>query len=248
MTTFFYYLLEVSVINALFYFGYWLFLKNETNFSFGRFYLLISLLMALSLPLLNLRFVANAIYPSNLDDLQEMMPSNWLPQMEIGKPVQEQTSQPVLVSVFQSMYWIGLSIFLMRMLFDLIKLNRYIRQAKRKEFNGTRVFELGDHDSSFSFFKYIFIGNPISMSEEEAASILAHERVHTSRLHSFDIIFLDLIRAFLWFNPIIYFYKKTLVQLHEFEADSRAVEDFGQDRYCGLLAKAALSSSGFAIA
>ncbi len=41
--------------------------------------------------------------------------------------------------------------------------------------------------------------------------------------------------------------KKALVQLHEFEADARSVENQDADSYCRLLAKVALESAGFTL-
>lgn len=63
-----------------------------------------------------------------------------------------------------------------------------------------------------------------------------------------DILFVNTMSILFWFNPIIYLYKKALVQVHEFEADSRAVTNHDVDQYCGLLAKVALHSAEFPIA
>ncbi|MEQ1588699.1 MAG: TonB family protein, partial [Cyclobacteriaceae bacterium] len=48
--------------------------------------------------------------------------------------------------------------------------------------------------------------------------------------------------------PIIRSYKKSLVQIHEFEADARSVEGRDVNLYCGLLAKVALQSHGYVLA
>jgi TonB family protein len=72
--------------------------------------------------------------------------------------------------------------------------------------------------------------------------------VHIERLHSIDILLIQLLGIVFWFNPIIRSYKKSLVQVHEFEADARSVEGHDVDMYCSLLAKVALQNNGYVLA
>jgi TonB family protein len=53
---------------------------------------------------------------------------------------------------------------------------------------------------------------------------------------------------FFWFNPLLRTYKKIFIQLHEFEADARAVANREVNDYCSLLARVALQSADFKIA
>jgi len=41
-------------------------------------------------------------------------------------------------------------------------------------------------------------------------------------LHTLDILFLEILGIMTWFNPIIYFYKKSIKNIHEFLADESA--------------------------
>src|SRR5690606_33953339 len=50
------------------------------------------------------------------------------------------------------------------------------------------------------------------------------------------------------FNPFINTYKKIFIQLHEFEADARAVKNSDVNKYCSLLARVALQSADFKLA
>jgi TonB family protein len=101
---------------------------------------------------------------------------------------------------------------------------------------------------TFSFFHYIFIGQANLFNQKEKEEILFHESVHIQNLHSLDILLANMVGIICWFNPVVKIYKKTLVQLHEFEADARSVENKDVDTYCGLLAKAALQSAEFPLA
>jgi TonB family protein len=111
-----------------------------------------------------------------------------------------------------------------------------------------QIAETNESRHSFSFFNFIYIGNAKSLTETERAQVIAHERVHAKQLHSFDILLLNIIGAFFWFNPVIRLYKKIFVQLHEFEADARAVRTDGVNEYCNLLARVALMSADIPMA
>jgi TonB family protein len=63
-----------------------------------------------------------------------------------------------------------------------------------------------------------------------------------------DVILIQLMRIIFWFNPFIKNYEKIFVQLHEFEADARAVENRDTNDYCSLVAKVALLSADIKLA
>jgi TonB family protein len=72
--------------------------------------------------------------------------------------------------------------------------------------------------SPFSFFKTIFVGN-ITMDKDDFERIINHEKVHISQLHSLDILLSEILIAIFWFNPIVWLYKKSLLEVHEYLAD-----------------------------
>ena len=57
MTRFIIYLFETGLCLSLLYLAYWLFLRRETYFNFNRIFLVGSLVLALSLPILHLNFI-----------------------------------------------------------------------------------------------------------------------------------------------------------------------------------------------
>jgi TonB family protein len=123
-----------------------------------------------------------------------------------------------------------------------------LRRSSQYNFNEHHIVELKSQDSPFSFFNYIFIGNTPPLTEKEKRQIIEHESIHARLYHSIDIVLLNILGIVFWFNPIIRIYKKIFVQLHEFEADARAVEAHEVDDYCSLLAKVALHSADYKLA
>jgi len=75
--------------------------------------------------------------------------------------------------------------------------------------------------SPFSFFNWI-VFNPKQFNARELDQIITHEKVHAQQLHSIDILLVELTSILLWFNPLIWLYKKDLRQNLEFIADKNA--------------------------
>jgi N-acetylmuramoyl-L-alanine amidase len=76
-----------------------------------------------------------------------------------------------------------------------------------------RIVEMGS-GSPFSFFNLIFLPtldlNP---------AIIEHERIHTVQRHWIDLIVVEIACALLWFNPIVFFYRRSIKLQHEYQAD-----------------------------
>src|SRR5690606_12097402 len=74
---------------------------------------------------------------------------------------------------------------------------------------------------SFSFFSRIFLGQKVVKDE----IVHAHEQVHVSQGHSYDVLLMELVIIFNWFNPIVYLLLKELKFQHECIADEICSED-----------------------
>lgn len=239
------YLLEASLaLTACYGVYYWL-LRTETNFHFVRGYLLLALLASALLPLIDL---SASDRTSGLPVLSDAISTYWLPEIKVGNALVENELSISFWQGFLVLYSIGIGVLLLRLLLQIKQLFTYLKHANRSIINNTVVVEVAADKPTFSFFGFIVIGQVHLLSEEDKQAIIQHEQVHAGRYHSFDMLLVNLLGILFWFNPIIYFYKKALVQVHEFEADSRAVTNHDVDQYCGLLAKVALHSAEFPIA
>ena len=68
---------------------------------------------------------------------------------------------------------------------------------------------------------YIFINT--RLSPEDAGEIIRHEQNHLKQNHFFDIIFIELLKAFQWFNPVMYLFDRSLRAVHEYQADQECL-------------------------
>ena len=61
-------------------------------------------------------------------------------------------------------------------------------------------------------------------TEEELQHILTHESIHVKQKHSIDVLLSKLYCAFFWVNPIIWLYRKAMLQNLEFIADNETFQ------------------------
>jgi TonB family protein len=246
MNTYLNYLIESNISLAIFLGIYTLLFRRETDFSVKRLILLGGIFVSVGLPLLHFENATTAVFPA----IGEVMTTVWLPEIIIGNSAQTTASSP-LPSVFQGLaiiYAVGVLFFLFIFIVQLWKLTQQIRSSRNRIRDRYIIAEVASDTPSYSFFNFICIGNAAELSNSEKNQIIAHECVHVRQLHSFDILLINILKIFFWFNPLIRIYKNILVELHEFEADARSVENHAINDYCNLLAKVALMSADLRLA
>jgi TonB family protein len=92
----------------------------------------------------------------------------------------------------------------------------------RHKDEGSRIIRFhGFSTSGFSAMGYIFINT--RLSPEEAGEIIRHEQNHLKQNHFIDIIFIEFVKAFQWFNPVVYLFNRSLRAVHEYQADQECL-------------------------
>ncbi|GIV35995.1 MAG: hypothetical protein KatS3mg032_0374 [Cyclobacteriaceae bacterium] len=229
------YLLEANLGLLFFYVFYYLMLRKETQFSYRRYYLLAGILLSLVFPLFQLAEV------KPVPSLGENLPVHWLAEAPAATVAATQPAGWYASRIITAVYLGVTAILALRLLFQFILLIRLIRHYPEKQ-----IIELPSSAFlAFSFFNRIFISTSFQLSDKDKERILKHEEVHRKRLHSLDILLIEVIRIFFWFNPVLPVYKKEIVQVHEFEADEAAAILSDPEPYCSLLARAALQSARY---
>ena len=243
------YFIEANIGLVLFLTAYTLLLRNETDFKIKRYFLLIGIFTSLTFPLLHIQYGGTSI-----PTLSRVIPSYLLPEFTItgdGTVGSEAVRVDYVKGgwfYLQVLYVGGLLFFSAQFIVRLFNLLRTIKNSKTDQIGNLKIVEYAEDQPTFSFFNFIILGQTNFLSLDEKQKIIKHEAVHATQLHSFDILLLNLISIFFWFNPFLKSYKKIFVQLHEFEADARAVENRDVNEYCNLLARVALTSAGIKLA
>jgi TonB family protein len=243
------YLLEVNVGLLLFMFVYWAGLRDETEFTFKRAYLLFALISSLTFPLFHFNVPAST---QAIASIGQLIPTYWLPEIVINSNGSASTAKVSsglsIWTVTEWVYLIAILFLVVLFFYRIISIVKLFTNSHTYRWRNYFVSETDEAKPTFSFFQLILIGQANQLDEKEKEEILIHESIHIKKWHSLDILLVNMVGIVCWFNPIIRIYKKELVQLHEFEADARSVENKDVEMYCGLLAKVALQSADFPLA
>ncbi|MCU4176834.1 M56 family metallopeptidase [Carboxylicivirga sp. N1Y90] len=250
MAKFLLYLFESGLCLSIFYLGYVVFFRKETYFTFNRFYLLGSMLLALTIPLISIQMdVVNYEYikdtsqgiekfksyyehlilitdPEFIDEVETsnlaVDQSNVIPLDQVKSDTAKSSNSWKISSIIFIIYFIGVLFFTFRFLFLLRSLRRIIKQNTSSETDGINLIYLKEEMPSFSFLNWVFVNKEI-LKNEEFEQVLEHEKVHVNDKHSVDLILAQIITIFQWFNPLTWRIQKSIKTCHEYIADRQVV-------------------------
>jgi TonB family protein len=223
MNDFLIYSLQTVILQLLFLLVFELFFKKETFFKANRFYLLGSTVLSLIIPLLKIPIEEKA-QQQYVFQLKEIVLSN-------AGFVENQTENISFQTSLNIVYGIGFLVFLSFFIYKLFKIFQIKQQATLEIINDTKIYRIENSKQAFSFMNYIFIGK----ENQNLDTIIKHEKVHQNQLHSLDLLFLEFLKIVFWFNPLICFFQKRIVEIHEFEADSDSISENKSSYYENLI-------------
>ncbi len=223
MNDFLIYSLQTLILQLLFLLVFEFFFKKETFFKANRFYLLGSTVLSLIIPLLKIPIEEKA-QQQYVFQLKEIVLSN-------AGFVENQTENISFQTSLNIVYGIGFLVFLSFFIYKLFKIFQVKNQATLEIINDTKIYRIENSKQAFSFLNYIFIGK----EKQNLDTIIKHEKVHQNQLHSLDLLFLEFLKIVFWFNPLIYFFQKRIVEIHEFEADSDSISENKSSYYENLI-------------
>ncbi|MEM6346662.1 MAG: carboxypeptidase-like regulatory domain-containing protein [Bacteroidota bacterium] len=242
MTEFLIYLTKLSLVISFVYGAYQLFLKRSTHFAWNRSFLLVGVLLAFSLPFWPVSNTINFI-PNSVD-------------LDIGSIGQSGSvgGEVGFAERIDWSFWLGWSYLLGLglMLLRLVKIDGQIRSLIRasvkEEHPRFTLLRSSGIKAPFSFYRYVFL--PASSPPNKATElIISHEQAHIEGRHSFDILLLEFLLLFQWFNPFAWLYKRSLLAIHEYQADQSVMErGASKSDYQLLLLEQGAGSQRFALA
>lgn len=219
------YLLESSFCLLAFYLFYRLVLQGETFFQTNRVYLILTPILSILIPLLNIGLEEQAIVESPFL-YQEVFYTTVenMATIEAGFTAQMVQDTPVFTlqwyQVLLVIYLLGCLLMSGRLFRGLRYLFRLSKKTKLKQETGHTIVQVDEKMPLASFFSFVF-WNEDKITEEQKL-ILEHELVHVRQWHSLDVLYMELIAILKWFNPLIYWYKRSLKTTHEYIADAYA--------------------------
>jgi len=224
MTSFVSYQIKVALCLMVFMSLYYLLFRKETFLRLNRFLLLgllgfSFLLPALHLPVSTINVVA---VPKLIGAV-----TVYAGQLEHEGPV-----RIGFTGVVSVVYLSGILLFSLYFLQQLALLLWHIYKGETVRQGGYTLVVLPEYKQSFSFLHLVFMNRPPDPDDP----VLLHELAHIRQLHSMDLILIQLIKIFQWFNPFLFLAEKAMQETHEYLADASVLEQDGEaDRYRLLL-------------
>ena len=145
-----------------------------------------------------------------------------------------------LLDVLTYLYIVGLAFFIVRLFIGIIRAETLCRLGGRKLADGSRLVVCDGDFQPTSWLNTIIISRK-DYESDSSELIIEHEQAHIRNRHSVDVLLAQLVCALQWFNPAAWALKRSLQEVHEYEADAAVLADGENERqYQICLVQAAL--------
>ena len=199
------------------YFAYKLLFRNSNRFQLNRIILLTISVFAFALPFIRINLEGQQF--QEITSFKEEMDVIFYSDAIIEEtPVEANTLS--ITDIISYLYIIGVVFFLMKFVYNIVKIYKIKAGKKIEVVDDVNFIYTNESHIPFSFLKNIYIPK-----DNLDAMIIKHEMSHVKNYHSVDIILMEIMIAFQWFNPFIRMIKNELKNNHEFIADSEAIKN-----------------------
>ncbi|MGO4822545.1 MULTISPECIES: M56 family metallopeptidase [unclassified Flavobacterium] len=202
--------LSLAVLLAV----YHLILEKEKMHQFNRFYLLFSLAFSFAIPFITIEIIQEASTALLKKPLV-------IPEEGATMVIADQTNYWEIV--LWSIYSITALVLAYRFINNILELTQKQKRSSTVPYKNAKLVLLDDNILPHTFLNCIYINKKAYYNRNIEEELFTHELIHVKQKHTFDILFIETIKVFLWFNPIFLFYKKAIQLNHEFLADEQVV-------------------------
>ena len=212
------YVIKAAITLALLYSCFFLFLSKETFHRFNRCMLVGIMLVSLVMPM----FHFTTEHPTTLNE-----------EVYIVQNYIEHDTPPIIVTAqqaqgitwIQALTWIYMAGVVLMLILTLVQATSLIRfmssGVRHTDSQGNTVILHNNDVPPFSIFRYIVMS--VKDYESSRQYILTHEQEHIRLGHTYDLLLLQGMKIFQWFNPFIWFLSRDLKAVHEYEADQAVI-------------------------
>ncbi|PCH72627.1 MAG: hypothetical protein COB98_11680 [Flavobacteriaceae bacterium] len=206
-----YYILEFTMCLGAFMLFYKLMLEREKMHLLKRYYLLGILVCAAFFPLI--RYTVYEQVP-----MLEFIDTIALTDLESVVQPENKNTLPT-ETILMSLYGIGLLLVGFKFVRNMVLLRDKIKSSSIVSQGKIKFVLLNKQVVPHSFFNYVFLSKTMYEKGEIPAEVLLHEQAHVFQKHSIDVVIIELLLVFFWFNPLLYLLKRMVKLNHEFLAD-----------------------------
>ena len=276
METFLIYQLKVAVLAAVLYLLYKWLLGKQTFHGFNRMTLLLICALSFILPACHIEneqltsevrkvfpvFATAATVPAGVAMADNTLTAGNVLTEDNSAAMADETagatieptvsrkpvnwSRVATIGLF-TLWCMGFIWLLLKKVLSILSIRRLIREGRYQDRQDEcDLIESNGISQPMNWMNFIMM--PHDWIEKENQAVWKHELSHARKAHSLDLLVIDLMQLFQWFNPAMMLLYKEMELLHEFQAD-RAVIDSGADarQYKLMLVNAVAENRGFAM-
>lgn len=214
------YLLKSAFVFTVLFLVYYVVFRKLTFHTANRFFLLAILPLSLLFPVLDIEIYSPVIPAFNL----EVFSDDFL-AFDNVEAVSEGDHKSLGLNwsyVFVVLYFVGGIVFLFKLSQNIFNLLQIKRQSQCVKMGNSELIS-AKVPLVFSCFNWKFI--PIQEYNSIDPAIIAHEKLHSRKGHTLDLLFLELYRVVFWFNPFVILFRRNIKAVHEYEVDAALVEN-----------------------
>ncbi|MFZ0597603.1 MAG: M56 family metallopeptidase [Flavobacterium sp.] len=222
MEALFIFIAKSSGLLVLFYCAYYFLLRKETFFNSSRWFLLAGLVTSVVLPfLVYTQIVWIEPAPVQTEITNTISALNYTPVS--SQNIEKETFEINWNYVALAVYGIGFLALLIKFAIDFYSLSSILKGKEVQQQADFKFVDINENIAPFSYFDYI-VYNSSMFTASELENIIEHEKVHSDQNHTLDVLISRVFCVLFWFNPIIWLYKKAILQNLEFIADNEAAK------------------------
>ncbi len=121
-------------------------------------------------------------------------------------------------------------VLLIRLFYGYASIMSLKRKAECKSYKGFALAVLPDSNvGPFSFFRTIFIPEEME-SRKDSKLILEHEKAHCAGWHSIDLMLIECMLIFQWWNPFAWWLRSLIANNHEFCVDNIMLKNLSEPK------------------
>ncbi len=204
------YEVKVAVYIAIFYAFYRLLLSKETLHRLNRIVLIVTAILSFVLPFCVITVTKDV-------DLAQLM-VNGSGVLDMGTTPQEAQAAEWWWIALAIVYGLGILACLIKTGVSVLGVFNLFRKGETAYTEeGYKLCIIEDSIAPCSWMNTIILSR--EDYEENYEGVMSHEKAHIDLGHSKDVLVVDLLTAFQWFNPMMWMPRADLRAVHEFEAD-----------------------------
>lgn len=232
------FIVESLICSGLFLVLYRWMLAKKVSFRICRAYLIVTMVLSVTIPIMDV-----PLYPSenvvrlsewtafSFDDFgavpvdqEEAVAVNH--NSEAIKPESSAhiTGKPIDLKLILTILYTFVVVISLALLAN--NTARIYRLRSKSKLTYEEDYTLAEHEdikTPFSFIRTLFMG--FNYEPQERRQILTHEASHVRHRHSYERLFMSVLRSIFWFNPFFWMAEKDLEEVQEWEADKDVLDE-----------------------